>query len=119
MFGCVLLTIQEKSRLNKVKFIAFPSPCQGLGLSAFCSSILPQSSHHPAASISLLCYNSKNPNSQVKILMNQSPRPVADSHTPSNTLVELLRFRAEQSPDRIAYRFIQDSDSEIVTITYQ
>ena len=51
--------------------------------------------------------------------MMQSPRPVSHSHTPSNTLVELLRSRAEQYPDRLAYRFIQDSDSEIVTITYQ
>jgi acyl-CoA synthetase (AMP-forming)/AMP-acid ligase II len=34
------------------------------------------------------------------------------------TLLHLLRRRAEEVPDRLAYRFIQDSDSEEVTLTY-
>ena len=35
-----------------------------------------------------------------------------------NTLLDLLRTRAEESPDRLAYRYIQDNDEDIVTITY-
>jgi acyl-CoA synthetase (AMP-forming)/AMP-acid ligase II len=35
-----------------------------------------------------------------------------------NTLVDLLRLRADQQSDHLAYRFIQDNDSDIVTITY-
>ncbi|MGB7875090.1 MAG: beta-ketoacyl synthase N-terminal-like domain-containing protein, partial [Anaerolineales bacterium] len=35
-----------------------------------------------------------------------------------NTLVNLLRIRADQQADNLAYRFIQDSDADIVTITY-
>ncbi len=35
-----------------------------------------------------------------------------------NTLVELLRWRAEQQPDFLAYRFLQDGESEIVSIAY-
>ena len=35
-----------------------------------------------------------------------------------NTLVDLLQSRADQHPDDLAYRFIQDNDSDIVTITY-
>jgi amino acid adenylation domain-containing protein/thioester reductase-like protein len=38
--------------------------------------------------------------------------------TSPNTLLDLLRTRAESHPDRLAYRFIQDGDSDIVTITY-
>ncbi|RPJ24187.1 MAG: fatty acyl-AMP ligase, partial [Chloroflexi bacterium] len=50
--------------------------------------------------------------------MKQPPRPDSISHTSSNTLVELLRSRADQHPDRLAYRFIQDSEAEIISITY-
>lgn len=35
-----------------------------------------------------------------------------------STLVDLLRLRADQQSNHLAYRFIQDSDSDIVTITY-
>ncbi len=40
--------------------------------------------------------------------------------TPSSltSLLDLLRTRAEEHPDKLAYRFIQDSDSDIITITY-
>ena len=50
--------------------------------------------------------------------MKQPPRPDYNSHATSNTLVELLRSRADQHPDRLAYRFIQDSETEIISITY-
>src|SRR5919108_4714235 len=50
--------------------------------------------------------------------MKQPPRPASNSDSALSTLVELLRSRAENHPDRLAYRFIQDSDSEIITITY-
>jgi amino acid adenylation domain-containing protein/thioester reductase-like protein len=36
----------------------------------------------------------------------------------TNTLVELLCARAELHPENLIYRFIQDSDSDIITITY-
>ncbi|MBN8583426.1 MAG: fatty acyl-AMP ligase, partial [Anaerolineae bacterium] len=36
----------------------------------------------------------------------------------TNTLVELLRSRAEQTPDRVAFRFLQDDDSDTLTINY-
>ncbi len=35
-----------------------------------------------------------------------------------HTLVDLLRIRADQQADHLAYRFIQDSETDIVTITY-
>src|SRR3990172_3900995 len=35
-----------------------------------------------------------------------------------NTLLDLLRMRADQRPDQLTYRFIQDNDADIVTITY-
>jgi acyl-CoA synthetase (AMP-forming)/AMP-acid ligase II len=35
-----------------------------------------------------------------------------------NTLVDLLQLRAGQQSDTLAYRFIQDNDSDVVTITY-
>ena len=50
--------------------------------------------------------------------MKQPPRPVSDLHTTSNTLVELLRSRAAQYPDRLAYRFIQDGEADILSVTY-
>lgn len=36
----------------------------------------------------------------------------------SSTLLELLRTQAYRHPDNLAYRFIQDGDSDIVTVTY-
>lgn len=36
----------------------------------------------------------------------------------SSTLLELLRTQADRHPDNLAYRFIQDGDSDIVTVTY-
>ncbi|HSK86832.1 MAG TPA: fatty acyl-AMP ligase, partial [Anaerolineales bacterium] len=39
-------------------------------------------------------------------------------HSEPKTLLHLLRRRADEFPDRLAYRFIQDHDSEIVTLTY-
>ena len=41
-----------------------------------------------------------------------------ESNIDPNTLVELLQRRAEEQPDRLAYRFLQDGESEITTITY-
>jgi acyl-CoA synthetase (AMP-forming)/AMP-acid ligase II len=36
-----------------------------------------------------------------------------------DTLVDLLRSRAEQYPDRLAYRFIEDGETEIISILYK
>ncbi|MCB0120548.1 MAG: AMP-binding protein, partial [Anaerolineales bacterium] len=41
-----------------------------------------------------------------------------DPSSQSNTLLELLRKRAEENSEELAYRYIQDDDSEIVTLTY-
>lgn len=37
----------------------------------------------------------------------------------TNTLVDLLRYRALHQPDRIAYRFLIDGETETVSLTYQ
>ncbi len=37
----------------------------------------------------------------------------------TNTLVDLLRYRALHQPDRIAYRFLIDGETETVHLTYQ
>src|SRR5215208_644862 len=50
--------------------------------------------------------------------MQQPPRPDVNTYAKSKTLVELLRSRAEQHPGRLAYRFIQDSETDIISITY-
>ena len=50
--------------------------------------------------------------------MMQPPRPASHSLATLNTLVELLRSRADQHPDRLAYRFIQDGESDVISITY-
>src|SRR6266540_103521 len=51
--------------------------------------------------------------------MKKSAREILVSSSSPNTLVHRLRLRADQHPDKLAYRFIQDNDSEIVTITYE
>jgi len=48
-------------------------------------------------------------------------RPIrSGSDTPflPDTLVNLLRWRADQQPDKLAYRFLSDSEPEISAITY-
>ena len=35
------------------------------------------------------------------------------------TLVDVLRWRARHQPDRLAYRFLTDGESEEVSITYK
>ena len=51
--------------------------------------------------------------------MKQPSRPLGPkSHFTSNTLVNLLRSRADQYPNRLAYSFIQDGEPEIISITY-
>ena len=49
----------------------------------------------------------------------QSSHLVRSTSPPSyKTLLDLLQTRADEHPDRLAFRFLQDSDSDIVTITY-
>ena len=45
---------------------------------------------------------------------------LVSSASPSspNTLLKLLQWRAEEDPDSLAYRFIEDDDSKIATISY-
>jgi acyl-CoA synthetase (AMP-forming)/AMP-acid ligase II len=45
---------------------------------------------------------------------------LASSIPPStyNTLLDLLQKRAEEHSNKLAYRYIQDNDEDIVTITY-
>ncbi|HLO29659.1 MAG TPA: AMP-binding protein, partial [Anaerolineales bacterium] len=50
--------------------------------------------------------------------MKQPSHLVSTIPSSLNTLPDLLRMRASEHPDKLAYRFIQDSDSEIVTVTY-
>ena len=50
--------------------------------------------------------------------MNQPDRTNAKALIEPNTLVDLLRLRADHQANNLAYRFIQDSDADIVTITY-
>lgn len=51
--------------------------------------------------------------------MKQSSRPNPTSHAALNTLVDLLRSRTEQYPDRLGYRCIQDDETETISITYE
>jgi acyl-CoA synthetase (AMP-forming)/AMP-acid ligase II len=48
-----------------------------------------------------------------------SHQNVPNSSFIPDTLVDLLRSRAEQYPDSLAYRFIQDSETEIISILYK
>src|SRR5437016_3297248 len=43
---------------------------------------------------------------------NVPPRPQGE------TLLDLLRWRAEKQSDRLAYRFLLDGEHEAVTLTY-
>ena len=51
-------------------------------------------------------------------MKQSSHQNVPNSSFIPDTLVDLLRSRAEQYPDRLAYRFIQDGETEIISITY-
>ncbi len=50
--------------------------------------------------------------------MKQPSSHVSKSPFTTNTLVDLLRLRADQQSDQIAYRFLQDKESEIISYTY-
>ena len=52
-------------------------------------------------------------------MKQSSHQNVHNSSFIPDTLVDLLRSRAEQYPDSLAYRFIQDSESEIISIIYK
>lgn len=65
-----------------------------------------------------LCYKSKHPRFiQVKTSMKQSSRPIPKPHAAPITLLDLLRSRADQYPYRLAYRFIQSGETEMIFIT--
>jgi len=51
-------------------------------------------------------------------MKQSSHQNVPNSSFIPDTLVDLLRSRAEQYPDRLAYRLIQDGEAEIISITY-
>jgi len=40
------------------------------------------------------------------------------NHPTPGTLLDLLRMRADVQPDRLAYRYLQDNEADIVTATY-
>ena len=50
--------------------------------------------------------------------MKQPTQPEGDPIIDLNTLVDLLRKRAVQQADHLAYRFIQESDADVATVTY-
>ncbi len=50
--------------------------------------------------------------------MKRSYRPELESSFIPNTLVNLLRWRADQQRDKLVYRFLEDKESDILTITY-
>src|SRR5215216_4966552 len=52
-------------------------------------------------------------------MKQSSHQPVHKSFFTTYNLVDLLRSRAEQYPNKLAYRFIQDGDTEIISITYE
>ena len=51
-------------------------------------------------------------------MKQSSHRVPSSSSSPISTLLDLLRTRADHHPDNLAYRFIQDVDSDILTVTY-
>jgi amino acid adenylation domain-containing protein/thioester reductase-like protein len=50
--------------------------------------------------------------------MKRTYRPAFDASSAPDTLVDLLRLRAEQDPDHLIYRFLHDGDLEASTITF-
>ncbi len=50
--------------------------------------------------------------------MKQLSDPVYRSPSSLHTLPDVLRMRAEDHPDKLVFRFIQDNDSDITTVTY-
>lgn len=50
--------------------------------------------------------------------MRQPSHTVSGSSATPKTLVELLQARADQEPEKLAYRFLPDGKSEITTLTY-
>lgn len=50
--------------------------------------------------------------------MHSSHLVRSSSQPPYKTLIDLLQTRAREHPDRLVFRFLRDSDSDIVTITY-
>ncbi|MEW6400574.1 MAG: fatty acyl-AMP ligase, partial [Chloroflexota bacterium] len=51
------------------------------------------------------------------MVMNKQAWNSSSSSSPK-TLVALLRSRADQHPDKLLYRYLQDEGSEMVTVTY-
>ncbi|MFL7868534.1 MAG: AMP-binding protein, partial [Anaerolineales bacterium] len=49
---------------------------------------------------------------------NKSPHSDLNTLEKLSTLVELLQWRAKQQPDKLVFRFLSDSESEIVSITF-
>ena len=49
---------------------------------------------------------------------NKSPHSDLNTLEKLSTLVELLQWRAKQQPDKLVFRFLSDSESEIVPITF-
>lgn len=50
--------------------------------------------------------------------MKPSSPEIPEFPTTSDTLPDILRWRADQHPDRLAYRFLPDSENETITITF-
>ena len=50
--------------------------------------------------------------------MKQSPISDPSSLVPPNTLVDLLRLRADRQPGDLAYRFIQEDEADVTLLTY-
>ena len=44
--------------------------------------------------------------------------PSSSSHLSVPTLLALLQMRAQEHPEQLAYRYIQDDDADIITVTY-